>query len=79
MKKKRDKSSKKLVILKNQLKERAAQILQVQNIEAEKLSDKDLAEIRDNIEDEYSLKALKIQLLSREVLWIDNSLKKFEK
>jgi predicted transcriptional regulator/SAM-dependent methyltransferase len=79
MKKKRDKSSKKLVILKNQLKERAAQILQVQNIEAEKLSDKDLAEIRNNIEDEYSLKALKIHLLSREVLWIDNSLKKFEK
>jgi predicted transcriptional regulator/ubiquinone/menaquinone biosynthesis C-methylase UbiE len=79
MKKKRDKSSKKLVILKNQLKERAAQILQVQNIEAKKLSDKDLAEIRDTIEDEYSIKALKIQLLSREVLWIDNSLKKFEK
>ena len=79
MKKKRDKSSKKLVILKNQLKERAAQILQVQNIEAEKLSDKDLAEIRNNIEDEYSLKALKIHLLSKEVLWIDNSLKKFEK
>ena len=79
MKKKRDKSSKKLVILKNQLKERAAQILQVQNIEAEKLSDKDLAAIKDAIEDEYSLKALKIQLLSREVLWIDNSLKKFEK
>ena len=79
MKKKRDKSSKKLVTLKNQLKERAAQILQVQNIEAEKLSAKDLAEIRDTIEDEYSLKALKIQLLSREVLWIDNSLKKFEK
>jgi len=79
MKKKRDKSSKKLAILKNQLQDRAAQILQVQNIEAKKLSDKDLAEIRDTIEDEYSIKALKIQLLSREVLWIDNSLKKFEK
>lgn len=79
MKKKRDKSSKKLTILKNQLQDRAAQILKVQNIEAEKLSDKDLAEIRNNIEDEYSIKALKIQLLSREVLWIDNSLKKFEK
>jgi aspartate carbamoyltransferase regulatory subunit len=79
MKKKRDKSSKKLAILKNQLQDRAAQILQVQNIEAKKLSDKDLAEIRDTIEDEYSIKALKIQLLSREVHWINNSLKKFEK
>ena len=76
---KRDKSSKKLAILKNQLQDRAAQILRVQNIEPEKLSAKDLAEIKNNIEDEYSLKALKIQLLSREVLWIDNSLKKFEK
>ena len=78
IKRKRDKSSKKLDILKNQLQDRAAQILKVQNIEAE-LSDKDLAEIRDAIEDEYSLKALKIQLLSREVLWMGNLLKKFEK
>ena len=79
MKRKRDKSSKKLAFLKNQLLDRASQILKIQNIEIRKLSDKDLSEIRDNIEDEYSIKALKIQLLSREVHWMDNSLKKFEK
>lgn len=75
LKKKRDKSSKELVILKNQINERASRILQVQNIEGKKLSKKDLAKIKNKIEDEYCLKAMKIQLLSREVLWIDDSLK----
>ena len=79
METKKEKTGEKIVVLKNQIGIRVGQILKTENIDIEKISEVDLSKVRDGIEDEYGIKALKIELLTKEMLYIEDKIEEFKK
>ncbi|VVB65289.1 Methyltransferase domain protein [uncultured archaeon] len=74
---KKDESIKERDSLRNQIKMRACEILGNYNIDAKVLSPEEMGYVKKSIEDEYGVKAYKVELLTRQIEFLDRKIKEF--
>jgi ubiquinone/menaquinone biosynthesis C-methylase UbiE len=64
--------------LRQQLKERITKILERSDIDTKNISDEEMEKIKNEIEDEYGIKAHKIRLLTNQIEFLDDKIEEFD-
>jgi len=79
MKEKKEDSRKMRDELRSQIKKKVCEILERPDIDLKNISDDEKALLRESMEKEYGFKALKIRLLTNEILFLDEKIGEFER
>jgi hypothetical protein len=79
MKEKKEDSRKKREDLRSQINKKVCEILKRHDIDTKNISDEEKALLRESMGKEYGIKALKIRLLTNEILFLDEKIGEFER
>jgi len=79
MKEKKEDSRKMREDLRSQINKRVCEILKRPDIDAKNITDEDKVLLRKSMGKEYGIKALKIRLLTNEILFLDEKISEFER
>ena len=74
---KKEESKKMREGLSNDIEKRIREILKRNDIDTKNINNEDKKRIRDEIEEEYGIKAHKIRLLTSQILFLDSKIKEF--
>ena len=79
IKEKKEDSRKRREELRSQINKRVCEILKRPDIDTKNISDEEKALLRESMGEEYGIKALKIRLLTNEILFLDVKIDEFER
>jgi SAM-dependent methyltransferase len=79
MKAKKEDSRKRREELRSQINKKVCEILKRPDIDTKNISDEEKALLRESMGKEYGIKALKIRLLTNEILFLDEKISEFER
>ncbi len=79
MKEKKEDSRKRRDDLRNQINQKVCEILKRSDIDTKNISDEEMGLLKGSMGKEYGIKALKIRLLTNEILFLDKRISEFEK